>query len=439
MLCRHHSISLASSLGAAQPVLRVLHELRTHGPDAARRTLSLESLENPLLQELELRLSHHAGPRILFDGLWFSRPVGGITRVWDQILRFWQIPELFPESSPLLFINRGSCLPRSAYFHSLDGIKVDPLDFDAFDALAEENASIACDWGSDVFISSWISTSGALQPACSELAFVHDCMPERSNCSDVLKRLRLRWLHGARAHLSVSADTAADVSSLLNTSPESVPWCYPAPDPVFESTRSHSFTTDRWHRLCACEGLRGPFILLSGTSRVGSYKNPEVVLDALQLPPLEDVQLIISGVGAEQHANEFVHYAPSLESRIHPIGLSDIDLALMYRNALAVVIPSRIEGFGLPVVEVMAAGGIPLIADSRGLREAGAEAALCFSPDDSNHLASLISLLLDSSYSNWLKGKLLSRQLLRLRRLHPDLMGLAMLSQARRAASSAAP
>ena len=31
---------------------------------------------------------------------------------------------------------------------------------------------------------------------------------------------------------------------------------------------------------------------------------------------------------------------------------------LVYRQALAVVIPSRIEGFGLPAIEVMAAGGL---------------------------------------------------------------------------------
>ena len=36
-------------------------------------------------------------------------------------------------------------------------------------------------------------------------------------------------------------------------------------------------------------------------------------------------------------------------------------------------------------------------------------------------------------YSTWF-AKLLIRQQLRLKRLHPDLMGLAMLAQARRAA-----
>ena len=101
---------------------------------------------------------------------------------------------------------------------------------------------------------------------------------------------------------------------------------------------------------------------------------------------------------------------------------------------MAVVIPSRIEGFGLPVIEVLASGGIPLIADSRGLREAGAEAALRFSPDHPDQLSSLLELLLHADTNIWLRARLQSRISKRLSRLHSDLLGLALLAQARCAA-----
>ena len=39
--------------------------------------------------------------------------------------------ELFHNSSPLLLIDRESCLKRSAFFTSLKANKVDPLDFAA--------------------------------------------------------------------------------------------------------------------------------------------------------------------------------------------------------------------------------------------------------------------------------------------------------------------
>ena len=71
-------------------------------------------------------------------------------------------------------------------------------------------------------------------------------MPERSICPKDLKQLRRRWLHSARAHLAVSADTAADISGLLKTS-KLISWCHPAPDPVFESTVSHGFVQDSWY------------------------------------------------------------------------------------------------------------------------------------------------------------------------------------------------
>ena len=81
----------------------------------------------------------------------------------------------------------------------------------------------------------------------------------------------------------------------------------------------------------------------------------------------------------------------------------------------------------------MASGGVPLIADSRGLREAGAEAAPRFDPDQPSQLVALLLLLLDDRSREWFKARLQPRVQRRLQRLHPDLLGLAMLVQARRA------
>ena len=112
-------------------------------------------------------------------------------------------------------------------------------------------------------------------------------------------------------------------------------------------------------------------------------------------------------------------------------------MPLAYRYALAVVIPSRIEGFGLPAIEVMASGGVPLIADVRGLQEAGAEAAFRFSPDQPLQLSSLLELLIDPIVGPWLRATLRRRAQSRLQRLNPDLIGLALLAQARQIAQKA--
>jgi glycosyltransferase involved in cell wall biosynthesis len=55
------------------------------------------------------------------------------------------------------------------------------------------------------------------------------------------------------------------------------------------------------------------------------------------------------------------------------------ELAQLYRDAAALVLPSRYEGFGLPVVEAMASGTPVVAAPDEALREVAGDAAV-FAP-----------------------------------------------------------
>jgi glycosyltransferase involved in cell wall biosynthesis len=57
-------------------------------------------------------------------------------------------------------------------------------------------------------------------------------------------------------------------------------------------------------------------------------------------------------------------------------------LAALRAGATAVLVPSRKEGFGLPVLEAMAAGVPVLASDLPALREVGGDAATYLPPDD---------------------------------------------------------
>jgi glycosyltransferase involved in cell wall biosynthesis len=74
--------------------------------------------------------------------------------------------------------------------------------------------------------------------------------------------------------------------------------------------------------------------------------------------------------------------------------VADETLALLYRRAKAFVFPSLHEGFGLPVLEAMAAG-TPVITSRRSaLPEVGADAALYVDAEDEEAICVAIERVL---------------------------------------------
>lgn len=435
------ALPISPSLGDVKAAVALLRLWRAGGPELAAQELrgwqQREPQRNPglLERELALRLAGQPGPRLLVDGLWFCRPHGGITRVWEQILRTWQLPGLLSEAAPVGLIERNSHLALAGTLPALEGRALDPLDPAAVAAAAQENADLAKRWGAKVFLSSWISSCGAEAPACAELALVHDCLPERYGVPEPLRQLRRRWLVGARAHLAVSADTASDLEALLRREPGSVAWCHSAPAELFSATVADPAAERLWQGLMQRASLQPPYVLLPATSAIGSYKNPELLAEAITHPSLGPLQLVLCGIAADQRRQELETHFPALRGRCVAAGFTDLELALAYRHALAVVIPSHAEGFGLPAIEAMASGGTVLLADSRGLREAGAGAAMRFGSRQPLQLAGLLHMLLELMLQPQRGGGLPShlerRRLQRLEWLHPDLLGLSLLALAR--------
>jgi glycosyltransferase involved in cell wall biosynthesis len=68
----------------------------------------------------------------------------------------------------------------------------------------------------------------------------------------------------------------------------------------------------------------------------------------------------------------------------------EADLPALYRNALAFVLPSRYEGFGLTCLEAMACGTPVVAADRAALPETCGDAALLVDPDDPRALAAAV-------------------------------------------------
>ena len=76
--------------------------------------------------------------------------------------------------------------------------------------------------------------------------------------------------------------------------------------------------------------------------------------------------------------------------------LTDEQLVALYSGADLMVLPSRHEGFGLPVLEAMTQGTAVLCSDIPVLREVGGEAAAYAPVDDAASLGeAMVELLRD--------------------------------------------
>ena len=135
-------------------------------------------------------------------------------------------------------------------------------------------------------------------------------------------------------------------------------------------------------------GLREPYFLYVGG--FDARKNLGVIVRALALLPAEQrvaVALVGEGGNAAQLLRRDAVQAGVDAWIVLAGGVGDRKLAALYAGALAVVIPSWLEGFGLPVVEAMHVGTPAIVSSGGSLPEIAGEAGLVFSPEDPAALA----------------------------------------------------
>ena len=119
-------------------------------------------------------------------------------------------------------------------------------------------------------------------------------------------------------------------------------------------------------------------------------KGLDVLVAALAHPQGPDLPLVVAGQpgwgGVDPHRVAADAGLPP--QRLHVAGrLGDADLAVVLHRAAVLAVPSRAEGFGLPVLEGMALGTPVVVSDAPALTEVAGGAAVVVPVDDVPALA----------------------------------------------------
>ncbi len=143
----------------------------------------------------------------------------------------------------------------------------------------------------------------------------------------------------------------------------------------------------------------GRFILNVG--RRDPYKNvPGLVRAFAQMragcPDLGDVRLLVVGPRDRRYPEaEDLSRRLGIDRQVMFCGYVEHEaLAAMYRAAALVAVPSRYEGFGLPLAEAMRAGTPVVCSNASCLPEVAGGAALLVAPDDSVGFADAMARVL---------------------------------------------
>ena len=140
---------------------------------------------------------------------------------------------------------------------------------------------------------------------------------------------------------------------------------------------------------------------LLAVSTIHPHKNWLRLLDAYGALVRDgrDEHLVVAGLAGKASRDVAVRLSdPQLASRVHLLGWQPRSiLVALFQSAEALVFPSTFEGFGMPVLEAMAAGVPVACSDIPPLREVAGDAALFFDPYSPKRIAEGVRRVLDDS------------------------------------------
>ena len=313
--------------------------------------------------------------KIIVDGVFFQLYKTGIARLWKSLLEVWSKEEF---SSNLLVLDRDGTCPRipGINYRSVEALNYNDVNSDRLllQAICEEE-------NADIFISTYYTT-----PIDTPTVFMgYDMIPEVLgwDLRHPMWVSKQAAIDHASSYITISENTAKDLERFYPQVSGSLiipalcgvaPYFYPASQLELMTFR------ERFN-------LRRPYFLLIGPS-IG-YKNAELFLNGLtQLVSRQGFDVVCTGSSAPTFSAEGRSLIPDV--MFHALNLNDDELRAAYSGAIALVYPSKYEGFGLPIVEAMSCNCPVITCANASLPEVGGDAVLYVGDNDVNGMTNAL-------------------------------------------------
>jgi predicted O-linked N-acetylglucosamine transferase (SPINDLY family)/glycosyltransferase involved in cell wall biosynthesis len=318
--------------------------------------------------------------KIVIDGIFFqTKQRSGIARVWQSLMAEW-VKDGFANN--LVMLDRANTLPK------IPGIRYESVpvyDYHNTDADRQMLQQLCDRENADLFVSTYYTT-----PVATPSVFVaYDMIPEVTggNLSNPMWKEKHWAIDKASSYIAISQNTAKDLVKFFpQISLDSIA--------IARCGVPNEFSPASLPEIAAFKNARKiekPYFLIVG-DRTGfnGYKNSIFFFHALaKLSTKHAFDVVCTGGQPALEANLQPHAAGI---KVHLLDLEDAELKAAYSGAIALIVTSKYEGFGLPILEAMACGCPVIATPNSSIPEVAGEAALYVKD---NNVKSLVNALLD--------------------------------------------
>ncbi len=220
------------------------------------------------------------------------------------------------------------------------------------------------------------------------VATVHDlafkALPDTVNQAtlDELHRNLETTLARASHLIAVSQATADDITTYLGVNAENIRVIHEGVDPNFPGEDEPAPPND----------LPSPYVLFVSTlePRKNVIGVIEAYSEAVNRGYLGHLILVGRWGWRTETIKQALEDSPVADKILHLDYVERHELAGLYTMADALLFPSWLEGFGLPLLESMACGTPVITSNRSAMPEVGGDAAICIDPADASAIASAL-------------------------------------------------